>query len=140
MDGLRKKIPHERREMDHIRKIGPEYFDDSDRTEATAVGVDLVNAFIPYGILLDAINVKQVCDDCHPSEDSYRIDLGLVSLDTAREMTGKLRDMTQEFSRLHELTANVQVDAEPDKPNDKPQTGTQPDADEGWGAPKPGEK
>lgn len=103
--------------MNETRRVGPTYFNDPDRDEAAEVGANLVNAFLSYDIELDSSNLRQVCDGCQPSKDAYRIDLGLVSLDKAREITEKLQEMQQEFQRLHDLTANYQVDAEsaPDK-------------------------
>lgn len=90
--------------------VGPDYFDDGDRADAAAVAAGLVNALIAYGISLDGISLRQVCDECSVLKDAYVISLGVLRLDDAREVTAKLKDHTNEFQRLHDTTANVQVD------------------------------
>lgn len=94
------------------RSVGPEHFDDGDRIKAVEAGVALVNALVPYDINLDGIGVSEVCHNCTPVTYSYVIELGRLHPEDAEAIAAKLRDHTEEFQRLHDLTAKVQVDAE----------------------------
>lgn len=123
--------PHERHDVKHNHgEVGPEYFDDGDREEAAAIAAELVNALASYDIDLSGIGLKQVCDRCTVMDDAYVISLGVLRLDQAREMIAKLRDMTNEFSELHDRYMNLTDGKEPDGPQ----------TDEGWGAAEPDKK
>ncbi|NEA16677.1 hypothetical protein G3I29_14300 [Streptomyces halstedii] len=82
--------------------VGPEYFDDGDRDDAAAIAAELVNTFASYDIQLSGIGLQQVCDRCTVMDDAYVISLGVLRLDEAREVIVKLKDMTDEFSKLHD--------------------------------------
>ncbi|MFD8112508.1 hypothetical protein [Streptomyces microflavus] len=132
MGRVKENTSRERHEMKcpAHNEVGPEYFDEGDREDAAAIAAELVNALASYDIGLSGIGLKQVCDRCTVMEDAYVISLGVLRLDEAREVIAKLRDMTNEFSDLHDRYLNLTDGKEPDRPQ----------ADEGWGAAKPDEK
>ncbi|MFF7340784.1 hypothetical protein ACFZAT_26095 [Streptomyces sp. NPDC008163] len=87
------------------------YFDDSDRDGAVGAGVRLVNVLRRFGVDLDSISAERVCHNCTPNiRDSYRLELGSLSIAETNEKAAQLEDFAAEFERMHELLNSPSAD------------------------------
>ncbi|QCW78348.1 hypothetical protein EQG64_16080 [Streptomyces sp. S6] len=83
-------------------EVGPEYFDETDREEAVAAGVRLVNGLRKFDIELDGIGVSPVCDKCTVLREAYVVELGHLTPAEAVEVATKLHAYDAEFRRMRE--------------------------------------
>lgn len=80
--------------------VGPDHFDDTDRSEAVSAGVQLVNALRKFDVDLDGIGVSQVCHTCTVIKDPYLVSLGNLRPAEAVELAKRLDAYAVEFQRM----------------------------------------
>ncbi|MGW3505384.1 hypothetical protein ACWDMY_32635 [Streptomyces globisporus] len=80
--------------------VGPDHFDDTDRSEAVSAGVQLVNALRKFDVDLDGIGVSQVCHTCTIVEDPYLVSLGNLRPAEAVELAKRIDAYAADFQRM----------------------------------------
>jgi hypothetical protein len=69
-----------------------DYYGSEDRAEAEEAGYALVQALESLGVALTDTGIVAPCDNCSPRA-GYKINLGNISAEDAREMTEKFKTL-----------------------------------------------